>query len=60
MYGSDPVLKNLNVITINLVLSVRRGGDAVWREVSWAAGDLVLPAGHGHLDSGRWGLKGWQ
>ena len=36
---------------INQVLLVGRGGDAVSR-LSRAAGDLVLPSGHGCLDTG--------
>ena len=37
-----------------------KGGDEAWRVVSWAAEVLVLLSGRGCLDSGDWGLKGWQ
>ena len=36
---------------INQVLLVGRGGDAVLR-LAWVAGDLVLPSGHGCLNTG--------
>jgi len=39
------------MIVIDQVMLFGRGGDAVWCEVSWAAGGLVLPSGHGRLDT---------
>ena len=40
------------MIAINQVMLFGRGGDAVWREVSWATGYLVLPSSHDRLDTG--------
>jgi len=48
------------MITINQVMLFGRAGGAVWREVSWATGDMVLPSGHSRLDTGDKGLKGWR